>query len=114
MSFPKKSRPLLETELSDLDRPDYAWLTYAACAVTPQACGWAGWILESIFRHVGQPDAGTAKDELLPGDYRYKCPRCGRQLFRTAATLRFDRSSDQRHPHGEPGIDYKEKPMEYE
>lgn len=112
MPFPAKFKSLLETELSDVDRPDYAWLTYAVCATTTKACGWGGWILEAVFREVDPPAA--AFDGLLPADTRCKCPRCGRKLFRTSASLRFDRSSDQRHVHGEPGIDYRVVPMEYE
>jgi hypothetical protein len=58
------------------------------CAVGDDACGWAGWIVDEVCAGVPHEDASMSGCELLPADYREKCPQCGKQLFRTA----FERS----------------------
>ena len=42
MSFPLKFQSLIEPNANDVEAPDYVWLAYAVCALTPDACGWAG------------------------------------------------------------------------
>lgn len=114
MPFPMKFRHLLELTLNEVDVPDYAWLTYAVCGVTEDACGWNGWILESLFKKTDKHYPTGTGDKSLPIDNEEQlCPRCRRQLFRTDATIRFERSADQTPIHGEPGVDYDTSPMEY-
>lgn len=103
MAFPKKFKHLLELELEDAAQPDQAWLTYAVCACTKDACTWQGWIIESVSREGKQ----------LWADTYQKCPECGRDLFRTGATVKFRPSEDQT-PKLRPGIDYETVPIEYD
>ncbi len=115
MKYPLKFRELLEIELKDIDAPDYAWITYAVCGMTPEACGWQGWILESLFKHTGGPTPAGAFDKLLPVDNPdQRCPRCRQRLFRTSATIRFVPSLDQTPAHGKPGVDYGVSSLEYD
>jgi hypothetical protein len=115
MVYPAKFRTLLELELKDVEAPDYAWLTYAVCGTTEDACSWNGWMLEGAFKKNGKryPTATGDKSLRTIGDDQ-GCPVCGRKLFRTGATLRFEPSADQKPIHGEPGVDYETSPMEYE
>jgi hypothetical protein len=39
MAYPEKYRARLDLTLSEVEAPDYAWLTYAVCAVADDACG---------------------------------------------------------------------------
>jgi hypothetical protein len=113
MPFPSRFKPLLELTFADLTKPDYLWLTYSVCGCDHDSCGWHGWVLEAIFaRSITVQPTGTG-DALLPssGD---SCPRCGRPLFRTAASVRFEPSAAQVPVHGEPHEDYDPAPMEYE
>jgi len=50
MGFPRKFKALLETKLNDVESPDYLWLTYAVCAMSTDACGWGGWIVDGAFK----------------------------------------------------------------
>jgi hypothetical protein len=114
MPFPRKFQPLLELELPDVDRPDYAWLVYSVCACTPDACGWGGWVLDGAFQKLSPEIRATRRqDKVLPGIYHPGCPRCGKPLFRTGADLRLEPSLDQT-PALIPGVDYQVVPMEYE
>lgn len=110
MRYPRKFQPLLETTIVDVEQPNIAWLTYAVCAMTYDACGWAGWILEAVFGVAREGETFRA----LPMSDKQVCPRCGRMLFRTAASLRFELSDDQTNPHGVAGKDYEVTAMEYE
>jgi len=86
----------MDLTLQDLETPDYAWLTYAVCVLTEDACGWGGWILEGVFKKTGERHATGTGDKLLPGgDDEQICPRCGRTLFRTEASIRMIPSEDQ-------------------
>ena len=115
MSFPAKFRSLLELTSNDVEMPDYAWLTYAVCVLTNDACGWGGWIIESVFKKTAAHHATGTGDKLLPsGDDLQTCPRCGRTLFRTSASIRMTSSADQAPVHGEPGVDYQVVDMEYD
>lgn len=110
MKFPRKFKNLLEIELKDVDSPDEAWLTYAVCALKNDSCGWGGWMLEAALKRPnsdGSFTAISASDEQI-------CPRCGRQTFRTGATLKFVQSSDQTDPSGVPCVDYEVTTIEYD
>ena len=109
MGFPIKFKKLLEIELSDVDHPDEAWLTYAVCATEKDSCGWGGWMLENICKNTDENAASIN----LPAFCEQVCPCCGRETFRTGATLKFIPSSDQT---GQlvPGVDYEELPIEYD
>lgn len=114
MSFPAKYRHLLELTLKDLEAPDYAWLTYAVCALTEDSCGWGGWIIEGVFKKTEDRHPTGTGDKALPnGDGCQTCPQCAHQLFRTSASIRMTPSEDQRPVHGVPGVDYEVTEMEY-
>lgn len=103
MSFPKKFKNLIELKREDVELPDEAWLTYAVCACEDDACGWQGWIIESLARGGKQLSADTGQ----------KCPACGRMLFRTEASVRCVPSRDQSKTLV-PGRDYDVSPIEYD
>src|ERR1700686_4807281 len=108
MNAPAKYRGLVELTLQDVDAPDYAWLTYAVCALTNGACGWGGWVIESVFKKTSEHHATGTGDKLLPtADYEQRCPRCGGTIFRTSESLRMSPSPDQTPVHGQAGIDYE-------
>ncbi len=110
MGFPRKFKELLEIELADVDTPEVAWLTYAVCATEKDSCGWGGWMLEAALKgrsKNGEFDALSACDEQI-------CPSCGRETFRTGATLKFIPSADQTSHIGIPGVDYEVIPIEYD
>jgi hypothetical protein len=109
MGFPRKFKELLEIEFRDVDRPDEAWLTYAVCATEKDSCGWGGWILEDIRKYSGEKDSSL----VLPAFCEQVCPSCGKETFRTDATLKFVPSSDQTG-RLVPGVDYEELPIEYD
>lgn len=113
MLFPRRFQQLLETQLDDLDVPDYAWLRYSVCATEPESCGWAGWTIEAVYHKTGEVLPTGTGDKLLSALDAQVCPRCGRPLFRTAAGLRLEPSADQQEIHGVPGVDYEVVPMEY-
>jgi hypothetical protein len=113
MPFPRKFKSLLELELTDLDKPDYAWITYVVCACSKKACGWGGWILEALYQDAPELRQTTRQDKLLNAPYRDRCPRCRRVLFRTVS-LRFEPSANQVPPWGRPGIDYQAASIQYE
>lgn len=115
MGFPAKFRDLLELTLQDVEVPDYAWLTYAVCGMTKDACGWGGWIIEGVFKTTAEHHATGTGDKALPsGEELQRCPRCGGELFRTSASVRMTPSEDQTPVHGTPGIDYEIADMHYE
>ena len=115
MSFPAKHRNLLELTLKDLETPDYAWLTYAVCALTNESCGWGGWIIESAFKMtVERHPTGTGDEPMPTADGAQICPRCGRTLFRTNASIRMVPSEDQMPVCGEAGTDYEAAEMDYD
>lgn len=113
MPFPRKFKERLELELEDLERPDYLWLTYAVCGVEKESCGWEGWITEAIYIQTEEHHPTGTGDKLAP-NRDDKCIDCGRPLFRTGASLRFEVSADQTHPVGEPGTDYEVIDPDYE
>lgn len=103
MTFPLKFKSLLETTANDIELPKTAWVTFAVCAVEQDSCGWAGWILESV----------RGKSCELIADTDQICPKCGKQMFRTAASVKMEPSKNQT-PDLIPGQDYEVTPMEYE
>lgn len=109
MPFPRRFQHLIETELEHVDAPDYAWLVYVVCAVTPDACGWGGWMLEAAFKRTTL----VPPDQILSVADEQICPRCGRETYRTGAALRMEPSRDQT-PILRPGIDYVVLPPEFE
>jgi hypothetical protein len=116
MAFPRKFQPLIEIERGDVAVPDYVWLVYAVCAVTQDACGWGGWMIEAAFQGDGKGtgDHPTATgDALLPAMDEQICPVCGGETYRTGASVRMVPSEDQRLPQ-EPGVDYEVADIEYE
>ena len=92
MGFPRKFKDLLEITLECVEKPDYAFLTYAVCACEADSCGWGGWILEGAFK-----DDPTRQEweRALPGDYTQRCPNCGKDTFRTEATVELRPAEDQ-------------------
>jgi hypothetical protein len=113
MPYPLRFKPLLELELNDVPRPDYAWLVYAVCGCDDGACGWHGWVIDSVFQRSATRHPTGTGDALLSSSFD-RCPDCGRSLFRTAASMRFEPSALQEPVHGRAGIDYEVAPMEYE
>ena len=107
MSLPPHQRPLRDRTLADVEPPDYLWLTYAVCAVEPAACGWGGWMIEAAFKRDDQHHATGTGDRLLPAADVQRCPRCGCETYRTAATFRLEPSADQQPVHGVAGVDYE-------
>jgi hypothetical protein len=105
MPYPKKFKKLLETKLSDIELPDYAWLTYAVCACDVDSCGWGGWIIEDLVNE--------KLEKHLDIDDRQICPQCGKELFRTDASLKLVVSKDQT-PNLIQGVDYEVLPMEFD
>lgn len=112
MGFPRKFKERLELELKDLERPDYLWLTYAVCGVEKESCGWEGWIVESVTTKA-EEDQPTGKWKRPLPIRDYDCVECGRPLFRTGASLRFEVSADQT-PHWVLGVNYEAEEMEYD
>jgi hypothetical protein len=114
MPFPLKFKELIELTLNDVEMPDYVWLTYAVCVMENDACGWQGWIIESAFKITTEDYPTGTGDKLLPtSSDECVCPSCGRGLFRTQASVKFEPSIDQAPVHGIPGIDYKVADIDY-
>lgn len=113
MPFPLRFKPLLELTLADLTMPDYLWLTYAVCGCEHESCGWHGWVPEAVFARSATTQPTGTGDALLPSCGE-ACPSCGKPLFRTAASVRFEPSVSQVPAHGEPHVAYEVGPIEYE
>ena len=105
-AVPRKFAPLLEIDRGDVETPDYVWLVYAVCACSEDACGWGGWMIEAAFKKTEERHWTRTGDKLLSAMDEQVCPRCGRETFRTGATLRLVPSEDQKPPW-EPGKDYQ-------
>lgn len=113
MPYPKKFKHLLEPDPASVPRPDYLWLAYAVCATEASACGWDGWIMDGLFRRTSERFRTVTGDQLLNSPDQNKCPQCGRPLFRTDISMRFEPSVDQSQPM-RAGVDYEIGEMEYE
>ena len=88
------------------DLPDDAWLAFAVCAMSPDGCGWSGWILDGVFKRTAERHPTATGGKLLPqGDDRL-CPAWGGTLFRTGHDRRMETCADQ-EPHWKEGIDYE-------
>lgn len=107
MAFPKKFKHLLELKKEGVELPDYAWLTYSVCACEKDSCGWGGWTIEAVFKK------NSTDDQKLSADDDQKCPECGKDLFRTNVSIKFEPSKDQA-PKLVSGVDYESVPIEYE
>ena len=108
MVFLKKFKRLMEIELKDLkkkERPSNALLTYSVCVDGKKACGWKGWYLESAT----SKDTNDFNDELPIVD-RQICPNCGRDLYRTGASIYFGKL---RKKHPKRLKNYKIAPIRY-
>jgi len=112
MSFPRKFRSLIEASPDSVEAPDYVWLVYAVCACTPDACGWGGWMIEAAFKQSSVRHPTGTGDRLLSAVDEQRCPRCGRETYRTGVALRVEPSSDQT-PVEVEGRDYDVAPIEY-
>ena len=106
MAFPRKFRHLIETKTGDVITPSHVWITYCACAVNRDSCGWGGWTLEAVF-HDPKAKAG---EKVLDAQTDQLCPVCGGETYRTGASYRFDLSSNQTSPIE---MDYDVAPVEY-
>ncbi len=95
MGIPRRFKSLIETELKDVDIPDYAYLTYAVCAIDKESCGWAGWMIEAVFKKTGKEYPTGTGDKLLPAMMDQVCPRCGKVTWRTMASIVVVPSNDQ-------------------
>ena len=113
MPYPRKFKSLLESKLKDVEIPDYIWLTYAVCATEKDSCGWGGWIIEAAFKKSKNKHATSTGDKLLNAADKQICPQCGKELFRTAASVRYEPSKDQARSLVQ-GFDYEVVPLEYE
>ena len=110
MGFPRKFKDLLETELSDVEQPDYACLSYYVCACEEDSCGWGGWRLEAAFKKDGREHNSWTGDRVLPSDSSTKCPRCRRPLFGTEASIKVEAAG----PFPPAIFEYEVLPMEYD
>jgi hypothetical protein len=110
MGLPRRFKGMMETTLESVIAPEGAWITFSVCSTRPDACGWQGWILESLF--LNRPE-GAFRHKQLVIDDRYQCPACGLPLYRTAAKMRFSPAADQT-PDLLEGIDYIALPPKYE
>ncbi|HBA88073.1 MAG TPA: hypothetical protein DCZ75_08835 [Geobacter sp.] len=103
MAITEETRNLRNTRLSDVDLPDSAWLTYAVCAGESDSCGWGGWIIDSLVSD--RMGKGLSIHE------RHLCPKCGKDLFKTGASVKFIPSDDQSENLA-AGVVYETIPME--
>ena len=99
----RRFREIIEKGPSDV--PDYAWLTFAVCALGEKPCGWSGWLFDGVYRKTAERHSTGTGDKLLPADYSQKCPQCGGDLFRTGVEKRMELSAEQTPPLV-PGVDY--------
>jgi predicted RNA-binding Zn-ribbon protein involved in translation (DUF1610 family) len=114
MALPRKFKHLLELKLKDVETPDYVWITYAVCAMEKDSCRWAGWMIECALKKSKRKKYPTSTgDKLLPAMMDQVCPRCGKTLWRTAASVRMVPSEDQERALVE-GRDYTCLPIRYE
>ena len=112
MDYPRKYQSLLEIRLGDVPTPDYVWLVYAVCAGSEDSCGWGGWMIEGAFEKSDEHQTTGTGDTLIHAQDEQVCPNCGRETFRTEASVRMVPSEDQGRPL-EPGKDYEVIPIEY-
>ena len=107
MAFPSKFKSLIELSLDQVEKPTSAWLNFGVCASSNDACGWQGWILESVEA------AAHGEAKVLPSDEDLNCPKCGNPLFRTEVSYKFDVSLNQA-PKLIPNVDYEVMPVLYD
>ena len=95
MPYPKKYKNLLEIRLRDVEVPDYVFLTYTVCACDHNSCGWGGWMIEAGFKKDAAQHNTATGDRSLSVNSEQRCPKCGRETFRTMASVLFEPSEDQ-------------------
>jgi hypothetical protein len=95
MAFPRKFKHLLELKQDDVQFPDAVLLTYAVCACVPEACGWGGWMIEAAFENTSATGDLPAMAPSLPVSDVQRCPRCGRETFRTGVQRVYVPSADR-------------------
>jgi hypothetical protein len=113
MPFPRKFKQLLELKLKDIEAPDYVLLTYAVCACEKDSCGWGGWMIEAAFKKDTKKHLNSTGDKVLSAVMDQVCPVCGKDTFRTEASIKLIPSNDQTKVLIE-GRDYESIPIEYE
>jgi hypothetical protein len=113
MAFPKKFKNLIELEFKDIEKPDFAWLTYSVCACEKDSCGWGGWMIEWVGKKTKVRYPTSTGDKTLSAKTEQICPICGKNLFRTEVSIKFVPANDQELPL-KKGIDYDTVPIEYD
>ena len=114
MAFPRKFKELLETELDDVNVPDYLMLTYAVCGCFSDSCGWAGWIIEGALQKTKERYSTGTGGKLLPADYEQRCPKCGKSTFRTGASIVMEPTPNPSKYKSLLAMEFKSDPMTYE
>jgi hypothetical protein len=113
MAFPKKFKDLIEIGFNDVESPDFVWVTYSVCATEKDSCGWGGWTIEWAAKHTKENYPTSTGDKTLSAMDEQICPKCGKDLFRTGASIKFEPSKDQT-PIWQEGVNYESAPTEYE
>lgn len=114
MAILRKFKKLHEIELKDVDVPDYVVVTYAVCAIEDDACGWGGWMIEAAFQNDnGRKHKSITGDRVLPGAYAQICPICGKETFRTAASIVMEPSKNKKLIDEIMKVEYEVIPIEY-
>ena len=80
MAFTRKFQKLLEIEMKDIEKPDGVWLTYAVCATEEDSCGWAGWMIEHIYKKDSKMSGDRLQGKHLSALDEQICPNCGKEL----------------------------------
>jgi hypothetical protein len=92
-------KSLTNTSFLNVEKPDYVCLTYAVCRIGKESCGWGGWIIEAAFKINKNKRSNTVTgDKLVLSDSTQRCPVCGKMLFRTDVSGKYDYSLDQPFP----------------
>jgi hypothetical protein len=73
----------MEVAEPDAIVPDEVWLSYALCTVEESSCGWAGWIIESVWTSQGADKLAVSAAD------NQRCPNCGKLLFRTGLEKKY-------------------------
>ena len=110
MGFPRRFQKLLEIELKEVEVPDYIWLTFQVCSCEKDSCGWGGWAIDGAFKKDNKKYQNPTGDKVLSFVGDQICPRCGKETYRTNASIKLIPSEDQ----SPVPIDYEILPIEYE
>jgi hypothetical protein len=66
----------------DISFPTYVYICHAVCRISPNGCGWAGFLLEGAFEVDGKAHNSGTGDRVLPAITNQTCPSCGETVFR--------------------------------